>query len=77
MGNVIKVNPFEYSIRNYESTDTGLVTEFELDSQFTDSSYVELYVYDMNENLIRLDLNHLKTNVLTLVKIFIVSNYKF
>ena len=59
MGNVIKVNPFEYSIRNYESTDTGLVTEFELDSQFTDSSYVELYVYDMNENLIRLDLNHL------------------
>jgi hypothetical protein len=59
MGNVITVNPFEYSIRNYESTDTGLVTEFELDSQFTNSSYIEIYVYDMNENLVRLDLNHL------------------
>jgi hypothetical protein len=64
MASVNKINPQDFIPQSYNSEDISLISNDTLQEEFSDSSYIEFYVYDLNQNLITSDLNYTNYTVL-------------
>jgi hypothetical protein len=48
----------------YESQEVNLIPTFDITTSFTTSSYIELFVYDLNQNILTTEYNFTQYNVL-------------
>tara|TARA_B100000989_G_C19532936_1_gene471220 strand:- start:5390 stop:10105 length:4716 start_codon:yes stop_codon:yes gene_type:complete len=58
MAEVIPIDPISFELQTYEDQDVSLITQFDIDTSLTSSSYIEFYVYDVNQNIISSNLNY-------------------
>ena len=58
MADVTPISPDNFELQNYSSSDLNLITTFDLDSSLLPSSYIELIVFDLNQNVLSEDLNY-------------------
>ena len=58
MATVINIDPTNFEIQNYESQDTNLISQIEIDTVLTQSSYIEFITYDLNNNVLDSNLNY-------------------
>ena len=64
MADVNKINPEEFILQSYNTQDISLIPNFTLEEEFGDSSYIEFYVFDLNQNQIYSTLNYTNYKVL-------------
>ena len=58
MAEVVKIDPIDFELQTYEVQDTSLISQFDINTSLTGSSYIEFYVYDLNNNLLEENLNY-------------------
>ncbi len=58
MVEVVKIDPFSFELQTYEIQDTSLISQFDINTFLTSSSYIEFYVYDLNQNILSSNLNY-------------------
>jgi hypothetical protein len=54
---IIQIDTQQFLLQDYEVQDTNLLTSFDIDTSLSSSSYIELFVYDNNKNILSSDLN--------------------
>ena len=54
---ITQINPQDFISQGYESQDLNLLTPFDVNTFLSSSSYIELFIYDNNRNIIALDEN--------------------
>ncbi len=64
MADVNKINPQDFLPQSYNSQDISLISNNTLQEEFSDSSYIEFYVYDLNQNLLTSNLNYTNYQIL-------------
>jgi hypothetical protein len=64
MATVINIDPINFEIQNYESRDTNLISQIEIDTFLTQSSYIEFITYDLNNNILDFNLNYTNYTVI-------------
>ena len=57
MAEVTPIDPTSFELQTYEDQDISLITQFDVDTSLTSSSYIEFYVYDINQDIISSNLN--------------------
>ena len=63
MADITKIDPNNFELQFYDSQDTSLISSFEVDSVLTGSSYIEFFVYDLNNNLLSENQNYIQYTV--------------
>ena len=58
MAEIIKIDPFNFELQTYEVQDTSLISQFDINTFLTSSSYIEFYIYDLNQNILSSNLNY-------------------
>ena len=58
MADSIEISAYQNSFQNYKGQDTGIISTFEKDFSLLPNSYIEFFIYNLNENLITSDLNY-------------------
>ena len=58
MAEVTPIDPTSFELQTYEDQDISLITQFDVDTSLTSSSYIEFYVYDINQDIISSNLNY-------------------
>lgn len=64
MAEVVRIDPTNFELQSYEGQDESLINQFNIDSALTSSSYIEFYVYDLNQNILSSNLNYSNYTVL-------------
>ena len=64
MPNVTSISPTDFTLQFYETQDENLISQFEVDTVLTGSSYIEFYIYDNNQTLLNSTTNYNSYNVL-------------
>ena len=63
MADITKIDPNNFELQFYDSQDKSLMSSFEVDSVLTGSSYIEFFVYDLNNNLLSENQNYIQYTV--------------
>jgi hypothetical protein len=58
------INTEDLTSQIYESQEVNLIPTFDITTSFTTSSYIELFVYDLNQNILTTEYNFTQYNVL-------------
>ena len=58
MTEVINIDPTSFELQTYEDQDISLISQFDIDTSLINSSYIEFYVYDLNQNIISSNINY-------------------
>ena len=61
---IIQISTENLTSQNYEVQDTNLIPTFEINTSLTSSSYIELFIYDNNQNILESDYNFSQYKVL-------------
>ena len=61
---IISINPQNFESQTYEATDTNLIPTFNINTSLNSGSYIEYYVYDLNQNLLSTNYNFTQYKVL-------------
>ena len=57
MATVTQIDSNTFELQEYSSKDENLVPQFNIDTSLTQSSYIELFTYDLNNTIINSDIN--------------------
>ncbi len=63
MATVTRIDPTNLTLQSYESQDENLISQFDVDTVLTGSSYIEFFVYDKNQILLYFTTNYTSYNV--------------
>ena len=63
MATVTRIDPTNLTLQSYESQDENLISQFDVDTVLTGSSYIEFFVYDNNQTLLYSTTNYTSYNV--------------
>jgi hypothetical protein len=61
---IIQIDPQDLTTQIYESQDTNLIPSFDINTTLTEESYIEFFIYDLNNNLISSQNNFTSYSVL-------------
>ena len=61
---ITQIDTTGLNYQTYESSDVNLIPTFEVNTALTDSSYIEFFVYDINQNLLYSDFSYTGYTVL-------------
>jgi len=61
---IVQIDPQDLTSQSYESQDVNLIPSFEVATNLTSSSYIEYFVYDLNQNLLSTEYNFVDYKVL-------------
>jgi hypothetical protein len=61
---ITQINPEDLSTQIYEPSDINLISTFDIDTSLTSRSRIELFLYNLNKELIYSSLNFTQYNVL-------------
>ena len=50
MPTVSRIDPTDFTLQFYEPQDQNLISQFDIDTVLTGSSYIEFYIYDNNQS---------------------------
>ena len=64
MATVTRIDPTNLTLQSYEAQDSNLISQFDVNSVLTGSSYIEFFVYDNNRNLLYSTYNYNSYTVL-------------
>ena len=64
MATVTRIDPTNLTLQSYETQDSNLISQFDVNSVLTGSSYIEFFVYDNNKNLLYTTYNYNSYTVL-------------
>tara|TARA_Y100000385_G_scaffold272168_1_gene312782 strand:- start:1125 stop:7223 length:6099 start_codon:yes stop_codon:yes gene_type:complete len=64
MATVTRIDPTNLTLQSYEAQDSNLISQFDVNSVLTGSSYIEFFVYDNNNNLLYSTYNYNSYTVL-------------
>jgi hypothetical protein len=56
MAIITSISPEDFSIRQYDEKDLNLIPSFQVETTFEKDSYIEYFIYDLNNNLISEEL---------------------
>ena len=54
---IIQVSTQDLTTQEYTGQDTNLISTFDVNTSLSSSSYIEYFIYDLNQNLIQSDYN--------------------
>jgi hypothetical protein len=61
---IIPVDPITFELQDYSTQDTNIISKFEIDTIFSQSTdYIEYYVYDIAENILNTNYNYLSFKI--------------
>ena len=52
MAIVTRIDPTNLTLQSYDSQDENLISQFDVDTVLTGSSYIEFFIYGNNQNLL-------------------------
>jgi len=58
MAEVVRINPTSLELQSYEGQDLSLINQFEINTALTSSSYIEFFIYDLNQNILVSNTNY-------------------
>lgn len=58
MAEVVTINPITFELQSYEDQDLSLINRFEINTALSSSSYIEFFVYDLNQVLLSSNNNY-------------------
>ena len=58
MAEIVEINPSNFELQEYSTKDENLVPQFDIDTSLTQSSYIEFFTYDLNNNILSSNLNY-------------------
>jgi hypothetical protein len=61
---ITQIDAQSFLLQNYEVQDTSLISTVEIDTSLTSGSYIELFIYDLNQNILTSDYNFSQYTVL-------------
>ena len=61
---IIQIDTQAFSPQEYGSQDINLLTSFDVNTSLSSSSYIELYIYDNNQNILSSDTNFVNYTVI-------------
>jgi hypothetical protein len=61
---IIQINSQNFTSQEYEGQDLNLISVFEVNTNFSQNSYIEYFTYDINQNLLTSDYNFSRYTVL-------------
>jgi hypothetical protein len=61
---IIQIDTQAFSPQEYGGQDLNLLTSFDVNTFLSSSSYIELYIYDNNQNILSTDLNFIDYTIL-------------
>ena len=61
---IVQINSQDFSSQNYKTQDVNLITSFPVGTFLSSSSYIELFIYDNNKNILSSDYNFVQYTVL-------------
>ena len=61
---ITQIDIENFTSQNYEVQDTNLISSFEINTSLTSSSYIELFIYDNNQNILVPEYNFSQYTVL-------------
>jgi hypothetical protein len=61
---IIQLDTQDFSTQIYGSQDTNLISTFDIDTSLSSSSYIELFIYDNNKNILKSEYNFSNFSVL-------------
>ena len=64
MATVTRIDPANLTLQSYEPQDENLISQFDVTTALTGSSYIEFFIYDNNQTLLYSTLNYTSYNVL-------------
>tara|TARA_R110000851_G_scaffold1580_2_gene6111 strand:- start:5225 stop:10375 length:5151 start_codon:yes stop_codon:yes gene_type:complete len=64
MATVTRIDPTNLTLQSYEPQDENLISQFDVTTALTGSSYVEFFIYDNNQTLLYSTLNYNSYTVL-------------
>ena len=64
MADVTRIDPTNLTLQSYEPQDENLISQFDVTTALTGSSYIEFFIYDNNQTLLYSTLNYTSYNVL-------------
>jgi hypothetical protein len=62
--NIIQLDPQDLTTQIYESQDLNLIPSFEIDTLFTEKSYIEFFIYDLSNSLLYTEQNFTQYSIL-------------
>ena len=63
MADVTRIDPTNLTLQSYEPQDENLISQFDVTTALTGSSYIEFFIYDNNQTLLYSTLNYTSYNV--------------
>jgi hypothetical protein len=57
MAIVTQIDSNTFELQEYSSKDENLVPQFNIETSLTQSSYIEFFTYDLNNNLVNSNIN--------------------
>ena len=61
---IVQIDPQDLTSQIYESQDTNLIPTFDINTSLTSKSYIEYFIYDLNQNLLYTEYNFVQYKVL-------------
>ena len=61
---IIQINAQNLESQAYNSQDTNLIPTFDVNTSLTSGSYIEYFIYDLNQNLFYTEYNFTQYKVL-------------
>jgi hypothetical protein len=61
---IIQIDSQDFSLQKYEGQDLNLIPTFEVNTVFSQNSYIEYFTYDINQNLLTSEYNFSRYTVL-------------
>jgi hypothetical protein len=64
MADIVKISPNNFSFQSYQGKDTSLMSQFDVNSFLTETSYIEFFVYNQNNIILNSNLNYRQYDIL-------------
>ncbi len=61
---IVQIDTQDLTTQLYESQDTNLISTFDVNTSLSSSSYIEYFIYDLNQNLLSTEYNFTQYTVL-------------
>jgi hypothetical protein len=61
---IVQIDTQDLTTQLYESQDTNLISTFDVNTSLSSGSYIEYFIYDLNQNLLSTDYNFTQYSVL-------------
>ena len=54
---IVQIDTQDLTTQLYESQDINLISTFDVNTSLSSGSYIEYFIYDLNQNLLSTDYN--------------------